>query len=392
MNLKRKPYLIIPKLIQQPTWGGGFHISHLKSWENKTIFKDKKIGQSYELYGNSKMLLLTNNSSDPRFIPEIGWADNPEIIDELFPFQKNTDYLILSELTKLFPEDILGKVLAEKYGKMPLLIKITEAKGNSYQIHIKSFVKHRRWQPKAESWYYLKNGLITFGIKEGINLEDYKKTCQEIETKMKSLSKKIIEKKISQPEAEGEALLFINKLSPRQYVNFHQINKDDLIDLSPGGVHHSWEEDLALCPDGNFLYEVQQDVMDPVSTIRCFDQGKFKEDGSIREIHIEDYFRLLDANPKHNDINGVLCYKKGSNLLTTAYYSLDILEVKKDVQNKTNGSFNHLFVREGKIEVIAEQGSVILTSGHSCLIPEFVKSYEIKTKTPLSVILKTYIS
>ena len=391
MNLKKRPYLIIPKLIQQPTWGGTY-IPYLKSWSDRNILKNKRIGQSYELFGNSKIIFSINNSSDPGFLPEIGWADKSDILEDVFPFKIKTDYFTLSDIVHAFPNEVLGRSLFEKYGKMPLLIKINEAKGNSYQLHLNPLAKHSRWQPKAESWYYFEDGLITFGIKSGINLDEYKKTCLAIEKEMKLLSKKVITKEFSLPEAKNKASKFIKKLNPRQFVNLHQTKKNDVVDLSLGGIHHSWEEDPILCPKGNIVYEVQQDVMDPLCTIRSFDQGKFKDDGTVRKINIDDYFKLLDTDLSRNDLDKMRQQKKENNLLTTPFYSLDILEIKNRLQEKTNNSFVHLFVRKGEVEICAKEGSIFLSSGHSCFIPEFTKLYEIKTKIPNSVILKTYIS
>ena len=69
----------------------------------------------------------------------------------------------------------------------------------------------------------------------------------------------------------------------------------------------------------------------------------------------------------------------------------DKLEIEKEIIDNTNNSFVHLFVREGKVEIIAENGKVILSKGHSCFIPEFVKSYKIRALNNKSIILKTTV-
>ena len=53
-NPLAKIYLIIPKLIEQPTWGGDY-ILNFKNWQNQDVFKGLKIGQSYELYSETKL-------------------------------------------------------------------------------------------------------------------------------------------------------------------------------------------------------------------------------------------------------------------------------------------------------------------------------------------------
>jgi mannose-6-phosphate isomerase class I len=142
---------------------------------------------------------------------------------------------------------------------------------------------------------------------------------------------------------------------------------------------------------GNVLYEIQKDVMDPVCTIRSFDKGKFKSDGSIREIHIDDYFKYLDTNPDHNDVEKMTPKRQGNSLIKTSDYSLDILEVEGEIKDETKGSYSHIFVRDGKVEVEAEEGKVTLTSGHSCFIPEDVLTYGIRSIGGPAVVLKGYV-
>ncbi|MBI3620413.1 hypothetical protein HY214_04720 [Candidatus Roizmanbacteria bacterium] len=387
----KKPYLIIPKFIEQPTWGGT-EILKLKNWEGKLFLKDKKIGQSYELFGSSKLLLTITDSADERFIPEFGFADKPGIVQAYFPY-KNSDFATISTVISGSPEKWLGKKISDTFGKMPLLNKINQAYGNSFQLHIKpDMAKNGRWQPKAESWYYFEDGLATCGIKEDCDIEKYKSTCQDIEKKMKQLSEKVRTSKTTINGARMEAEAYIKGKNPWQFVKMYDIKRDTLLDLSAGGIHHSWEENKQKYPKGNFLYEIQQDVMDPVCTIRSFDQGKFKDDGTIRSINILDYFRYLDTDPEHNDIRTLLRAPQGKRLLTTKNYSMDICRVDGEFTDSTNGSFVHLFAREGRATVKAQEGSVTLTRGHSCFLPAEVNDFSlVSLQNTKVVILKTFI-
>ena len=389
MKPLKKPYLIIPKLIEQATWGGEY-ILNLKNWSKKAFLKDKKIGQSYELFGQSKIALYINNTIDESFVPEFGYADKADTVAASFPLKEHDDYMILSQFVETSPEEVLGTDIYKTCGEMPLLIKINQAAGNSFQLHIKPHQQHPRWKAKPESWYYLEDGYLTCGIKG--DAEEYKKTCHLINDKMKELSTKIQNNELPLEEAQKIAKDYIQKLNPWQFVNRHEAKKYDLIDLSAGGVHHSWEEYKEKYPLGNIVYEVQVDVMDPFCTIRSFDQGKFKEDGSIREIHIDDYFEFLDTDPEHNKLEHLRKTRQGNTLLRTPYYAVDILEVPEKVTDKTNNSFCHLYVREGSIEVIAEDGSVHMTTGHSCFIPAHTDIYQIVSKEGTAVVLKTFIS
>lgn len=384
----KKPYIIVPKLIEQPTWGGDYIIK-FKNWDDKLGLKNKKIGQSYELFGQSKLLLSITDSANSDFNPDIGFPYSDEIITEN-KYKESQDYIALQKLINQNPEQVLGKKVLDKIGKMGILIKFTQALGNSFQLHIKRNIDHSLWRPKAESWYYFENGYITYGIQSNCNLNDYKKTCIAIDHKMHELSQSINENKISLEEAKIESQKYIKDLNPWQFVNVHHVEKYCLLDLSPGGIHHSWEQDNQS-KFGNVLYEIQEDVSDPVSTLRSFDQGKFKDNGEVRELHIDDYFTFLDANLNINNIHNAIFQQQGKHLLSTPYYSLDILEIKNKLTDSTGDSFCHLFVREGEIEVTSDEGHIKLDKGHSCFIPYNVNTYEIKSNTPLSVVLKTFV-
>lgn len=390
LSMHRKPYLVIPKLIPQPTWGGDY-IPALKNWESLAALKDLKIGQSYELFGDSKLLLTITDSRNEGFVPELGSADSTDTLDENFPYEAGKDFVVLSQVCTEDPDGILGASIFKRFGTMPLLNKLTQSLGNSFQLHIKPHVFHSRWQPKAESWYYLEQGLLTCGIQEGISVDEYKDTCKDIEQKMKGLSRAVLEKKLSLEEAKDQAKKYIQDNDPHRFVNIHEVEKYALIDLSKGGLHHSWEENKEKFPLGNVLYEVQQDVMDPVCTVRSFDQGKFKDDGSIREIHIDDYFNLLDTDPESNKIETLTQHPQGERLLTTEFYCLDIVEVTTSSKiQKIQNSFEHLYVRVGVVEVKAADGVVTLSAGHSCFIPFNVQEYGL-TSSNHAVVLKTFI-
>lgn len=375
MPAGKKPYLVIPKLIEQPTWGGQY-ILQTKRWSTIPFLRDKKIGQSYELFGDSKLCFSITDSSDKRFGPEFGFADRPDTITDHFTLTKGTDYIDLKDLEKI-----------------PLLIKFTQAGGNSFQLHVKPGTQHPHWKPKPESWYYLEDGLVTIGVNKTKDINEYKKACELINDKMTELSKMIQGKELLLEEAKKQAARFVKQINPWQFVNVHEVKKFDLIDLSRGGIHHSWEENKDKFPLGNVLYEVQVDVMDPVSTLRSFDQGKLKEDGTIRKLTIDDYFTFLDTDPSHNDIENLYRKQEGSRLLTTPWYALDILNIDSPNVTQRADSFHHLYVREGAIIVEAKDGKVTVHQGHSCFVPSNTGVYTITNidDSNKSVVLKTYI-
>ncbi len=75
-----------------------------------------------------------------------------------------------------------------------------------------------------------------------------------------------------------------------------EAHTDDVIDLTAGGIHHSWEEDNDRFPDGNLVYEVQVDVPDDRCSMRGFDKGKFLDDGGLRPTHVADYLATIEQD------------------------------------------------------------------------------------------------
>lgn len=372
MISKRRPYIVLPLLIEQPTWGGDY-ILNMKKWSSKPNLSAKKIGQTYELFGNSKLLVNITDSTDPHFQPEMGNAEGRPI--DPLPLTEDKDFV---QLKTIIPT-------------MPLLIKLNQAAGNSFQMHLKPGINHERWKPKPESWYFFEDGYITLGTKPNADISRYKAVCVEIETMMKDLSEKVKNSDVDFFTAQKQIKQKIQELNPWQFVNVIQTKKDDLIDLSAGGIHHSWEGDTTKAPLGNVVYEVQVDVMDPYCTIRSFDQGKMKDDGSIREIHIEDYFRYIDTDVTNNDLKSMKHERNGDNLLTTPYYALDIMEVSGRSSQEISHTFHHLFVKVGAVVIECADGAVTVGAGHSCIIPGEAATYTIISRAPQSILLKTYI-
>ncbi|QQG41238.1 MAG: hypothetical protein HYV90_03635 [Candidatus Woesebacteria bacterium] len=365
MNINR-PYIIIPKLIIQPTWGGTY-IAKMKGWQNLPVLQDKKIGQSYELFSGTKLATSIFDTSDPKFIPEIGFPDSPETVRDSFNLVEGADYIQLAD------------------ENMPLLIKFTQALGNSFQLHIKHDVSDARWKPKAESWYYFEDGKLTFGIKKGADIDEYKKICLEIDKFMQNLSREIKGKQKSLDVGRAEAHEFILNKNPWQFVNVYEVKKYEIVDPSLGGIHHSWEEDNEKYPLGNVLYEIQEDVMDPISTIRAFDQGKIKDDGSIRELNIDDYFKYLDKTEENNNIDR-------NRTLSNSVYAMEVLNIDKNVSLNTNGHFHHLFVRDGSVEIQSNAVNLKVGQGHSVFVPKELGDYNILSGSDETCVLKTVSS
>lgn len=390
-NRFTQPYLVIPKLIEQPTWGGEY-IAKTKGWLERPELKDKKIGQSYELFSGSNLSLVTD-SSDPAFMGELHDRDSaqwPSSVPNSVP---------LAQLVEESAEDVLGQDIAKQRGhSINLLIKFTQALGNSFQLHIKDGQSDPYWKPKPESWYFFEPGLVTLGVKKDAKWEDYQAAIEAVDAGMKELSGQIQSGQLTHDQARPKIDTLIRRYDPWQFVNLVEVPKNGVVDASVGGLHHSWEEDAERLPLGNVLYELQTDTMDDVSTLRSFDRGKIGTDGSLRDLHISDYFRLIDRSPETNDpvrhmrqpqlLRREWRYEL-YRLLSTKYYGLDVLELDGEGSRFTAviTQFAHLFVKRGHVTVATGTGEIVIGAGHSCFVPAAAGEYKVVSKAGFSEVL-----
>lgn len=374
-----KPYLIVPKFIEQPTWGGDYIIRY-KHWYTRKALASLRIGQSYELSGASKLAGTLTDSGHDTFEPEVMLATRE--------VQKpNLDTINLQDLIASDPSLILGPHIKT----MPLLIKFTQAKGNSFQLHRRPSDTSAKWKSKAESWYFFEKGYITIGLKKNADTSAYKETCLRIEAKMKKISDQIKKNAVTLEEGKAIARTFIHEQNPWQFVNRRDVAPETCIDLSRGGIHHSWEEDATIAPNGNIVYEVQQDVDDDASTVRSFDQGKIKDDGSIRDLQINDYFSYVDSDQIRNDPTQLIQSKQGDVLFHTPYYHTDEISVSQKRDVTMPFSFVHIFMKKGIGVLTTKGGAIRLTPGHSCFIPYAAKTYTVIPETENIIAVQTSV-
>ena len=254
------PWQVEDELIEQPSWGGRYIID-LKGLSDSPEWTNKKVGQSYELAGTSKLIDPLSGSTT-----------------------------LFTELVKSDPESWLGGPVLKKYGPaISLLIKLTQAKGNSFQVHLPEGKTLKHWLPKPEAWFYLAPGLFTFGLKPETSYADYSNVLRTIDGLMHRLSDEVTSGKKTVQAARAEAAAEIEALKPMSFINIVDAKTDDIVDLTAGGIHHSWEEDNVNYPEGNLVYEVQVDVQDEYCSMRGFDKGKILDDGTLRATHVDNF-------------------------------------------------------------------------------------------------------
>lgn len=395
MNIQ--PYIVVPNFIEQPTWGGTY-ISNFKNITHPS-FEDKNIGQAYELYEHTRLSSKTSTQNSPSV--ELGDPHNPKQARLVAAQDTVTN---LQQIINLDPVAVLGSKVYQKHGaSMKVLIKFTQAKGNSYQIHIKQQHDGVDWLPKPESWYYLEPGVVTLGVKPDADWNEYKRVCHLINDKAKQISLQISTEQLTLEQGRQDLHQFIAENNPEQFVHRLTIGKGQVVDLSSCGTHHSWEEDQEAAPLGNIVYEVQLNVYDDQTTIRSFDKGKIKADGTIRPIHIDDYFTYIDrsptANQPHNHFRQAKEIHRDSNLLVKQVFScpdyamqeLEVMGSAGNLHTTTTDSFHHLFVSAGSVTLSTTQQDYTLTQGYSIFIPANTGQYTLKPGTHSATILKTYV-
>ncbi len=368
-EITKAPWQVKDELIEQPSWGGRY-IVDLKGLSDDAEWASKKVGQSYEMAKASTLI-------DPDGGKEV----------------------TLHELIQSDPAGVLGRKVLDKFGPdLSLLIKLTQAKGNSFQVHLPEGQTLGHWVPKPEAWFYLAPGLYTFGLKAGTDFEAYSRVLHTIDDEMDRLSREVKSGRFTVDEARAQASERIKTLDPYAYVNLIEAQTDDVIDLTAGGIHHSWEDDSVRFPDGNLVYEVQVDVPDDKCSMRGFDKGKILDDGSLRPTHVKDYLETINQDAAHNEIsrhrrkpevvsegNGA----KTESLFRTAHFNTDrvTLTAGSSLAQSLADGFHHVFVHAGTATV----GGLTLAQGRSYLFPAVMGEYTLTAGDKDAVLLKTYL-
>jgi mannose-6-phosphate isomerase class I len=369
MALSHGPWRVQEELIEQPSWGGRYIID-LKGLSQDPKWQGKKVGQSYEMAKTSHLI-----------DPSTGQAHR------------------LAELLQTDAVSFLGQPVINQFGTdLSLLIKLTQAKGNSFQVHLPEGKDRGHWVPKPEAWFYLAPGLFTFGLNAETSFEAYSRVLHTIDGEMERLSVEVKAGKRTVDDARAQAHQRIQTLDPYAYVNLVEAQTDDIVDLTPGGIHHSWEEDDSRFPDGNLVYEVQVDVPDNLCSMRGFDKGKFLDDGGLRPTHVADYLGTIEQDEAHNELSRhitqpqVISDANGAKteaIFRTPCFAMDRLTLAPgaSLPQSLSDGFHHLFLYAGNAAI----GGTALSQGQSYVLPASQGAYTLQAGDTDLVVLKTFL-
>ena len=244
------------------------------------------------------------------------------------------------------PEEILGKAVNEKYGgKLPLLVKFIDAERDlSIQVHPNDEMARREHgkMGKSEMWYIIKaeeGSHLSAGFKQEITPYEYQH--------------RIADGTITDVLAD------------------HPVKAGDVFYLPAGRVH-------AIC-GGIMLAEVQQssDV-----TYRIYDYNRPGMDGKPRELHTELAAKALDY---HVEKNYRTEYTDTDNravqIIDTPYFDVRVMELSQPFHRNLikYDSFVISMCLQGdcKFRVRSTGEEILLSEGHSTLIPAAIADYDV---------------
>ncbi len=322
------PFLFEPNL-HTVVWGG----NQLRPYKGLTP-TDEPIGESWEVSAVPGSIGIISNGP-------LAGRDIVSIIDEN-------------------PEAILGETVSKQYGgKMPLLVKFIDAKGDlSIQVHPNDEMAKRVHgkMGKSEMWYIIKaepGSYLYAGFKEQITPYEYRKRVQD-----------------------GTITDVLAK---------HEVKAGDVFYLPAGRVH-------AIC-GGIMLAEVQQssDV-----TYRIYDYNRPGIDGKPRELHTELAAEALDYHVEDeyrteytDDVN------RANQIINSPYFSVRVTETTKPFHRNLvkYDSFIISMCMEGDctIRVRDTNDEILLREGYSCLIPAAIADYDVLPQKGKTRILDAFI-
>src|SRR6056297_2726064 len=292
---------------KEKIWGGQL----LKEYLNKSLTKNKKIGESWEISGIQ---------------------DNISIIENGY-LQGNN----LQELIEIYMGDILGDRIYKQFGiEFPLLIKFIDANDIlSIQVHPEDELARKRHNAfgKTEMWYIIeaeKDAELISGFSKKIDKETYLKQLES------------------------------NRLP--DILNFEKVKKGNVFYIPSGRVH--------AIGKGIVLTEIQQtsDV-----TYRIFDWNRKDEQGNYRELHTDLAVDAIDYNQYDNYRMDYTSEENStSEIIKCNYLQTNILDFNQQTKKNYNqlDSFVIYICIEGEFEIIYnESEKTLVKKGETVLIP-----------------------
>lgn len=251
--------------------------------------------------------------------------------------------LSLDELLKLHPEFLGIHASRIADGKMPIIIKLIDAKSDlSVQVHPDDeyALKHENSLGKTEMWYVLsakKDAKLVYGFKKDTDPAEIKNAIKE-----------------------GKITDYLNKIP---------VSKDDVFFIEPGTVH--------AIGAGVLVAEIQESSN---ITYRLYDYDRIDKNGKKRELHIDKALDVLNMKKTSSPRQPLrtLRYKNGyaSELLSRCkYFQVERVLLNTEINRglfpfKTDeNSFHVLLCYDGCGVISGSDFSLNFFKGDSIFVP-----------------------
>jgi len=257
----------------------------------------------------------------------------------------------LNELIDLYPEEILGKYVFNRFGKQfPLLFKYLDAREDlSIQLHPDDELAKARHNSfgKTEMWYVMQadaDARIIVGFKEDSSKEDYLEHIQ---------NKKL--------------LAILNEVV---------VKKGDVFLLETGTIH--------AIGAGIVIAEIQQtsDV-----TYRIHDFDRVDANGNTRALHIDLSLDAINYQSNSCKIDYIKKENKSNTLVDCPFFKTNLIPLNGALSiEKTNASFVVFMCTEGDFTLQIDSKFYHYKVGDTVLLPAILTSFTLKgTATLLEV-------
>ncbi len=251
----------------------------------------------------------------------------------------------LNEIIDLYPEQILGKSVMQRFGKeFPLLFKFLDARDDlSIQVHPNDALALQRHNSfgKTEMWYVMQadpEAKLIVGFKNDSSSEAYQ-----------------------------------NHLSQNTVLDLleqHPVKQGDVFFLETGTVH--------AIGAGNLIAEIQQtsDI-----TYRIYDFNRKDVHGNARELHTE---LALDAiNYKRTKSRTTYTSEKNTSntIIECPFFNTSVIPLEGKLSlHRTRQSFTVLMCVEGSFDLLCEGNTYHYNCGETLLLPAILEEYQLEGK------------
>lgn len=261
----------------------------------------------------------------------------------------------LQELIDLYPNELLGKHVYEKFGAdFPILIKFIDAREDlSIQVHPNDELAKKRHDSfgKTEMWYVMQadeGAELIVGFNKSVTKEEYQQ--------------------------------HLNNGTLTDIMNYEKVHEGDTFFINTGKVH--------AIGGGIIIAEIQQtsDI-----TYRVYDFNRRDKNGNLRELHTEQALDAIDYQKKDDfKVNYPKTENTTNAMVNCPYFITNYLKLTQDFEKEigSEDSF-HIYmcvkgsgvISDGNCEVFVNQGETVLfpaSCGKLCVKTSAMELLEVR--------------